>query len=608
MILGRSASAKSFLLLAAILLNGCESELDGAPDPLACERAAAAALLRCLVSTNNADFSCRTGGPCPSQIRGLLEQEVRAACPDTATIQAAGYGPLITSDALVERVFDACRAEADSLLSRTLGGPTDAVYDGADAAGQACLRTAHNEASTFLHAAFEAQGTCIAQTRQRGTCDTAALGTMLETLEDETAGRITTACGALEDLIAVDSPTYVARAAAQSRCAVAAAYANTGPLVLDCGPRAGLIEPPRGEYIQVVLDEATYGTRCGDGSPYAFQLRLAPEGEPVENILIGLEGGGVCIFENDCARISDDLFEALTDPAPETGIFSNDPNVNPFANWTKVYLPYCTQDVFAGGGTTSNFSEDVVVHRYGALDVRAALRYVRDVVWRELDRSTEAGYSADRFRVLFGGFSAGAFGTIYNYHYLLDDLQWQHTQAYPDAGLALDNGETLGIGSLGVLLISDSPPLGWGSRTLLPPYCFATNCGVGPVLLEATAPRLKQVPDQQFLILSNQVDGVQVATTFFPSTASWINAVRTSYCETRELNGVQYYLPAIPESVHVISPRPDLYASYAVDGVVMRDWLAGAVSNPDAVTDRVEEGNLVEAYPGVEPFDCPAAP
>ena len=138
----------------------------------------------------------------------------------------------------------------------------------------------------------------------------------------------------------------------------------------------------------------------------------------------------------------------------------------------------------------------------------------------------------------------------------------------------------------------------------MPPYCVDFTCGVGPVLLSATAPRLKAVPEQQFLILSNQIDQVQVATTFFSSTPLWVNEMRQSYCETHDLNGVQYYLPAISENIHVVSPRPELYTNRPVDGVIMRDWLAGAFNDPDAVTDRVEEGTLVADYPGVQPFPC----
>ena len=71
---------------------------------------------------------------------------------------------------------------------------------------------------------------------------------------------------------------------------------------------------------------------------------------------------------------------------------------------------------------------------------------------------------------------------------------------------------------------------------------------------------------------------------------------------------MQYFLPAIPEGVHVISERNELYTGRSVDGEVMRDWLAGGFGHPDTVVDRVEEGTLVDDYPGVLPFACPVSP
>ncbi len=535
-----------------------------------------------------------------------LEGAVLAACPTASTV--AGYGPLFTTSALIARLQEACRTEPTSLASRSFGGPLGVVVGSASAEVRACLSAAHEGGAQLLKDEQDLYATCVNGERAGKACDRGETEADAAALQSALADEITAACPApLETLVAVDAATYAARAAVQARCLTATAYPDPAPLALDCGPREGLIDTPRGEYVQVVLDEAVYGTRCGDGSPFAFWIRLAPEGSPVENVVVGLQGGGVCISGTDCPSRPATLFEALSDAPEEGGPLSNDPEINPFANWTKVYLPYCNQDVFIGGGTTSEFPE-ITVHRFGAINVRAAMRYVRDVVWRELDRTTEQGYRPDRMRVLFGGFSAGAFGTIYNYHYLLDDLQWAHSAAYPDAGLALDNGQLLGISGLGVILISDDPPLGWGALHYMPPYCFATNCGVGPVLLAATSPRLKAVPEQQFLILSNQVDDTQVSTTFFPDTASWINEMRASYCETRDLPGVQYFLPAITESVHVISPRTDLYTTRAVGGEIMRDWLAGGFSAPDNVVDRVEEGTLVADYPGVLPFACPVSP
>jgi len=515
-----------------------------------------------------------------------------------------GYGPSLTTQALVDRLQAACTAESLSLASRSFGGPHGAAL--ADAGtSQPCLEAAHKEGSKLLTVAIKRQSSCIMKARKGSTCDGTKTDAKIAQAEQKATTKIDAACQTdpLDALIALDTGEFLDSATGQSRCMAALAHPDPAPLDLDCGPRSAIAALPRGQYSQVVLDESEWETRCGDGSSFAFWIRPAPEGEPMENIILQMQGGGVCIFEGDCASRPADLFEALSDNPEQSGIMSNDPLVSPFANWTKVYLPYCNQDVFIGGGATSNF-DSVTVHRFGAVNTRAALRYLRDAVWRELDATTTEGYRPDRIRMLFGGTSAGGFGTLYNYHYVLDDLQWAHTSAWPDASLALDNGETLGIASLGVLLISDAAPLGWGSGPYLPPYCFATDCGLGPKIYETSAPRLKAVPEQQFLVLSNQVDLTQVGTTFFVDLPTWINAMRQSYCDTRGTNGLSYFLPAITANTHVISTRETLFTSQSVDGTVMRDWLELAVTDPGNMFDAVEEGTLVTDYAGTNAFPC----
>jgi len=586
-----------------------------AADPaLRCEKAAGKNLVTCVgrVAKREGDCYGATGAACAANDAKIadaldkLAKTVGKKCPDDATVQAAGYGPSMTAQALIARLQSSCRAETASLAARTFGGPQGAALAKANMAGQACLAALHEEGSKLLTGRTKAQNVCVDKQRKKGNCKLTKTTEKIAALESDAAANIALACGTpdpLASMIAVDAPTFIARAGAQARCMTAIAHPDAAPLDLDCGPRAGLSATPRGEYVQIVLDEAEWGTRCGDGSSYAFWIRLAPDGSPVENVVLQMQGGGVCIFESDCDGVNPGLFEAQSDMPEQTGIMSNDPMVSPFANWTKVYLPYCTQDVFIGGGTVSNFAS-LTVNRFGALNTRATLRYLRDVLWRELDATTPEGYRPDRIRMLFGGTSAGGFGTLYNYHYVLDDLQWAHTAAWPDASLALDNGQALGIANLGIILISTTPPLGWGSLPQLPPYCFANNCGVGPVLYAASAPRLKAVPEQEFLVLSNQVDQTQVSTTYFPDLVTWIDTMRQSYCDTKGTNGLHYFLPAITESTHVIAVRENLFTGYAVDGILMKDWLNLAMTDPDSLPDAVEEGTLETDYPGVDSFPC----
>jgi len=615
--ISRGAAKAPRTALAATILVGLLADAGAAwsaDAAVVCESTAAKSLSTCVKKISAADRKCylATGAACSTSDKKVtkalagLETKIAKKCPSDTVVQDAGYGPMLTQQALVDRMKGACTAEVSSLAARSFGGPHGAALGTASAEGRDCLETTHKQGAGYLTKSAKLQSKCVVKTRKGGACDLAKTTSKIDALAAKAEQTVAEACepaAGLSTVVAVGHTDFVARTGAQGRCMTATSHADATPLSLDCGPRTAIATPSRGTYMQVTLDESEFGTRCGDGSPFAFWIRLAPEGYPVENVVVHMQGGGVCIFEADCASRSADLFEALSDPPATSGIMSNDELVSPFANWTKVYLPYCNQDVFIGGGTTSDWPS-VTVHRYGALNVRTAMRYVRDVIWRELDQTTTEGYRNDRPTTLFGGTSAGGFGTLFNYHWMLDDLQWPHTSAWPDAALSLDNGEVLGIVGLGALLISNSPPFGWSAQPYLPPYCFSNTCAAGPTGYVAHAPRLKAVPEQQFLILSNQVDDTQVNTTFFDTEVEWINTARQSYCDTAGLNGIRYFLPAITASTHVIATRESLYTTYSVDGEIMRDWLGGAMSTPDGVVDRVEEGTLTTDIPGVAAFPC----
>jgi hypothetical protein len=364
------------------------------------------------------------------------------------------------------------------------------------------------------------------------------------------------------------------------------------------------VVPAAATNTRVVLPAATWGTRCGDGSDYAFWIRLPPSGQPVGNVVVFMQGGGGCYDGPDCAATfasSPDRFEALSETMPGGGIMSNVNATNPFQNWTKVFLPYCTQDLHIGGGVTNAFPE-ITVERYGGVNVRMALSYVRDVLWAAMDATDPEGFRPDRLRVLLGGSSAGGYGTAYNYHWVLDDLRWSHTTAVPDASLGMDNG-SVGVIALGTVALLPVTP-GWNTLPFVPPYCATAACTEIFTNLEAaTAPRLKGVPEQQMLNVSNQVDNVQRNTTLFASTADFVNTARASQCAIQGTPGIRSFLRASSSSIHgqIASNEID---QALIGGTLLRDWLGGAMSAPDAVIDKIATGDLETTVPGVNPFPC----
>lgn len=575
-----------------------------------CERAAVASLASCMRRVASRARNCYldTGGPCSSgdakvaAALAKLQGRVLARCPDDATVQAS-YGALATPASLVGRLQEACSGEVATLAARTFGGPQGALLIGAPAETHDCLGAANLAASKLIAQALRVRSACVLRAHKNAQCNVDKTTARVAAAVAKAQAKITTSCPALADIVGMDVATFVDRADAQARCMTVAANGDSGPLTLDCGPRGAVAVPPLGQWVQVVLDEATWGTRCGDGSSYAFWLKLAPSGSPPERVVVDLQGGGVCISDAQCFGTDPSLFSATDDAQPTTGYMSTDPMLNPFADWTQIFLPYCTQDIHIGGGIQSVFPS-ITVNRFGAVNVRATLRYLRDALWATLQATTADGYRPDSLTVLFGGESAGGFGVQYNYHYLLDDLRWVHTSAVPDAGLALGPG----IMGLGAGLITTTNPFGWGILPFMPPYCLAGDCVGGPTLQAATTVRLKAVPEQQILNVSNQVDTVQVSTTVFPDIPTWINALRTDYCTSQGKTGLRFWLPAVSMPYHTILRTDSRFTTVTADGITVRDWLADAMANPDGVIDRVDEGTLVTDYPGTNPFACPLGP
>ena len=616
--LGTGARLRTIAAVLVCLLGGAAIGVPpvavvaraAAPPGEVCDRGAAEALRACTTRLGRAEQAClkKTGRACAADdprragaLAGAVAR-VHASCPDRASVEAAGHGTLLGPDALAARVEHACSRAVASLFARSFGGPHAAVRRSASTSDRRCLDGAFRDGLSLLDASAKRQAACLRDAASGKGCDPTGVAAELAAREAATAGRIDRRCSAaLADLVAIDEATFASRTAAQSRCLVATAHGDASALDLDCGPRPAVAVPARGAATKVVLPGAAWGTKCGDGSDYAFRVRLAPGGKPVENVVVYLEGGGVCISGSDCASRPADLFEAQGDALPNQGILSSTAATNPFRDWTKVYLPYCTQDLHAGGGVASSFPE-ITVQRYGAVDVRAAMTWVRDAIWAVLDAEDDRGYRADRPRVVFAGTSAGAYGVLYNYHWVLDDLGWEHATALPDAGVGIDNGQA-GVILLGSIAGQPGSP-GWGSRPFRAPYCFSPECMEIVTNLErATSARLLGTPEQRILHLTNQVDEVQRSSTLFPSMPAFVNALRAGYCETLGEPGISWFLLGSSSSIHA-QITTGWWDAGTIDGVAMRDWVGGAMADPAGVVDRVEEGTLVADVAGVLPFPC----
>jgi Pectinacetylesterase len=144
--------------------------------------------------------------------------------------------------------------------------------------------------------------------------------------------------------------------------------------------------------------------QCSDGSEFRFWVR---EANP-EKVLVYLRGGGACWSAETCAQDGSDGSDALYEttigehPSRLDGIFDLTNESNPFADYSIVYVPYCTGDVFIGNATTT-YADGLTVQHKGYVNGTAALDHLA-ATFPEATDVVVAGLSASSVAApLYGG-------------------------------------------------------------------------------------------------------------------------------------------------------------------------------------------------------------
>ena len=114
--------------------------------------------------------------------------------------------------------------------------------------------------------------------------------------------------------------------------------------------------------------------QCADGSEFSFWVRPA---DPTKVVLY-FQGGGACFSAESCA-FTGGTYKPTTglqdDPTGGAGILDFADPRNPLADYSFVFVPYCTGDVHIGDATTA-YSPELTVQHKGAVNAAAALDYL----------------------------------------------------------------------------------------------------------------------------------------------------------------------------------------------------------------------------------------
>jgi hypothetical protein len=111
--------------------------------------------------------------------------------------------------------------------------------------------------------------------------------------------------------------------------------------------------------------------QCSEGSEFSFWVR---EANP-NKVVFFFQDGGNCFSAETCAADSGLYNTAITEGPDAGGVFDSADERNPFADYSIVFVPYCTGDVHLGDATTE-YAPGLTIQHKGYVNGTAALDHL----------------------------------------------------------------------------------------------------------------------------------------------------------------------------------------------------------------------------------------
>jgi hypothetical protein len=309
--------------------------------------------------------------------------------------------------------------------------------------------------------------------------------------------------------------------------------------------------------------------QCADGSSFAFWVR---EADPTK-VVFYLDGGGACWDATTCAFTSAesttyDWNLAGEDPAQEGGIFDLSNPDNPFADYTFVFVPYCTGDVHLGD-ITREYSPELTVEHNGFVNGTTALAYL-----------TENYPDADQVVVV--GLSAGSAAAPVYAGLVSDALPDAHLTVLADSSGAYPDEPDLNVEILGQ----------WGTFETMPDW----EVNAGLTARDWSIPRFwiqAGLHDPEIVLARFDHAYDEVQTLFMElaglAPSNLVASIDTNEAAIEDAGVIQHSYTA-PGHDHGIVVGGEFY-EMEVNGVTLVDWVEAVLAGeplPDVHCDDCE--------------------
>jgi hypothetical protein len=321
---------------------------------------------------------------------------------------------------------------------------------------------------------------------------------------------------------------------------------------------------PLGAPIVATVDQWTWvpfsNAFCGNGSTTGIGLNPSSASS---RVLVYLEGGGACWSELTCDTLMTasyfttgysqmDFMTEAADPnylAQPGGFFDRTAAANPFKDYSYVYVPYCTGDIYAGAN---------VVQYGGMTAMHVGFRNFSTFLSRIVPTFPAATH------VVLAGSSAGGFGAVFNWGQTQQAFGSVPVDVIDDSGTFMPS-DILAMGT-------NTEPVEraqWNLAATLPAGCTACATDLTS-LYDFYA---KAFPTRRGALLTYQQDSV-LPSYFGISTAQFDNGLAEDVTNDFVPNANLQYFEAAGTG-HVLWFQPQLSAA----GISVQDFVTNMVSD-----------------------------
>ncbi len=297
---------------------------------------------------------------------------------------------------------------------------------------------------------------------------------------------------------------------------------------------------------------------CARGTSYSFFVHPANPNK----LLIYFQGGGAC-WNADTCKVGGPFEDKINEGALASylGIFNFDNPLNPIADYSVVFVPYCTGDIFTGSSTQSFTADDgssFTIHFAGFTDAQAVLNW------------TYTNYP-DPTNLIVTGSSAGSYGAIFNAPYVLSHYSKAQAAVFGDAGVGVGGAGSAGKGAGNISV--------WGSlKNVYKNIGYLAAVTKGDVVSGLWAGAAQTFPNVSFGLYTAYADETQISYYVLGggTAADWTPQMEKILSGLDRYSNFHSYIA--PGVVHTILPRPLFYTMRVAD-TPFRQWFTNLISD-----------------------------